>query len=174
MISLLDKYLPQYQFSETHKILINAKPERIWQAIEHVDTSDSKVVRFLFRLRGMPKGSTNTKGLDWKIFTELERVQNDELIVGLIGQFWKPKGNLQQFQSSEFASFSNPKFAKGVMNFKLVKETNHRTWAITETRVQINDKKARILFSCYWFFIRPFSGLIRMEMLRTIKNKCIS
>lgn len=173
MISLLDKYLPHYHFSETHKLLIEAGPEKVWQAVEQADTRDSKVIRFLFRLRGMPKDSESTKGLDWKIFTELERVPNDELIVGLIGQFWKPTGNLQRFQSTEFVSFSDPKFAKGVMNFKVVEEADQRTWAVTETRVQINDRTARMLFSCYWFFIRPFSGLIRMEMLKSIKNKCI-
>jgi hypothetical protein len=111
--------------------------------------------------------------MDWKIFTELQQIPNNELVVGLIGQFWKPTGNLQHFHPSEFASFADPKFAKGVMNIKVIKESDHQTWAVTETRVQINGKGQRILFSCYWFFIRPFSGLIRMEMLKAIKNKCI-
>ena len=174
MNSLLDKYLPEYHFSETHSILIEANRETVWQAIEQVDASDSKIIRFLFRLRGMPKESVTTRNLDWKIFTELERIPNDEFIVGLIGQFWKPKGNLQQFHPSAFATFSNPKFAKGVMNFKVMKENDDcRTRAITETRVQITGWKARLLFSCYWCVVKPFSGLIRMEMLKAIKNKCI-
>jgi hypothetical protein len=173
MRSMLDKYLPRYHFSETHKILINAKPERIWRAAEEMDMSGSKVIRFLFWLRGMPKDSLKTKGLDWKIFTELERHKNDEFIVGLIGQFWKPNGNLQRFKPEEFTSFSNAGFAKGVMNFQLRSENKDQTWVVTTTRVQINDRKPRFLFSCYWFFVRPFSGLIRREMLKAIKNKCV-
>jgi hypothetical protein len=55
MTTLLDKYLPNYHFSETHKLLIEASVESVWQAVGEADSTDSKITRFLFRLRGMPK-----------------------------------------------------------------------------------------------------------------------
>jgi hypothetical protein len=173
MSSLLDKYLPHYHFSETHRILIAAKPEAIWPFVQNLDTSSSRIVRMLYRLRGLPKSMLDKKGFEKEKFAELEVIPNDELIIGLIGQFWKVKGNLQRFSPSDFVRQSEPGFAKAVMNFKLVRESENQTWVTTDTRVQVNDRKARFRFSCYWFIIRPFSGLIRMEMLKAIKNKCI-
>jgi len=41
----------------------------------------------------------------------------------------------------------------------------------TETRIKCLDEDSRSRFGWYWAFIRPFSGLIRMEMLRAIKRK---
>jgi hypothetical protein len=33
------------------------------------------------------------------------------------------------------------------------------------------DESSRRRFRRYWLFIRPFSGLIRMEMLRVIRQQ---
>jgi hypothetical protein len=41
----------------------------------------------------------------------------------------------------------------------------------TETRIKCLDNESRRSFGFYWMFIQPFSGLIRMEMLRAIKRK---
>jgi len=39
----------------------------------------------------------------------------------------------------------------------------------TETRIRCTDDASRRAFLRYWRVIRPFSGLIRMEMLRSIR-----
>ncbi|HJS47103.1 MAG TPA: hypothetical protein VJ773_03850 [Gemmatimonadales bacterium] len=41
----------------------------------------------------------------------------------------------------------------------------------TETRVVCADAPARASFSRYWRVVRPFSGLIRRSMLRTIRRE---
>jgi hypothetical protein len=41
----------------------------------------------------------------------------------------------------------------------------------TETRVHVADPAARRKFRRYWFVIRPFSGLIRILLLRAARRR---
>jgi hypothetical protein len=40
----------------------------------------------------------------------------------------------------------------------------------TETRVACGDAASRAKFRVYWTFVRPFSGLIRIVMLRAVRR----
>ena len=168
---LLEKYLPVFQFSEKHSIKINAVPERIFAIASELDFSKSKLIRILFALRGMPARMMNKKGLLAGGFQELEQRNNEEIAFGIIGQFWKPRGNMQHFKPDEFTSFNATGFLKGAWNFRLVALSPSSTMLETETRVQAIDEYSRKKFSRYWFFIQPFSGIIRMEILKLIKRK---
>lgn len=168
---LQDKYLPNYHFDEKHSIDINASVSQVFPCIEHLDFSHSRIIRLLFALRGLPPSMMNTTGLEEHRFYVLERKQDDEIVIGLIGQFWKPSGNLQVFKPNEFIPFAQPGFAKTTWNFKLEILTAQSTRLETVTRIFCTDTQSKIKFSRYWFFIKPFSGLIRKEMLRALKRK---
>jgi hypothetical protein len=168
---LLEKYLPQYHYSAKHEIRISAAPEKIFELADRLDMSGSPMIRLLFRLRGMPSHMLNREGLQGDKFIELERSPSQEIITGLIGQFWKPNGNLQAFKPAEFISFQQPGFLKAVWNFQLTPQSATSTLLTTETRIQCMDDEAQKRFSRYWFFICPFSGIIRKEILRSIKRK---
>ncbi|RAW02758.1 hypothetical protein [Pseudochryseolinea flava] len=168
-MSLHDKYLPAYDFHEVHETTINASSEIIYPIIRNQDFSGSWIIRTLFFLRGLPAKGVTIKVLGDQKFNLLEELQYKEILIGLIGQFWKPTGELQSFEPHEFQSFHGP-YAKATWNFALVKE-GERNRLITETRIACNDEAIKKSFSRYWFFIRPFSGLIRKEMLRAIKVK---
>jgi len=168
---LQEKYLPLYDYSEKHSIIIRKEPEEIWPIIVEGDLSGSWIIRLLFAVRGMPARMTRLEGLHKARFIPLEEEKNVELIIGLIGQFWKAGGNLQLFQPEQFISWQKPGFSKGSWSFKLIPLSDHLTRLETETRVQCLDAVALKRFKRYWFFIRPFSGLIRKEILRGIKMK---
>ena len=91
-------------------------------------------------------------------------------IIGLIGQFWKANGNLQLFKPEDFIKWNKGGFLKATWNFELV-PTGNGTQVNTETRILCLGDNARQKFRRYWFFVRPFSGLIRKEILRGIKKK---
>jgi hypothetical protein len=167
---LLDKYLPEYTYSEKHSIIIHASPEKIFSLADQVDMSGSVIIRILFALRGMPARMLNKEGLARDKFIELETRPGHELIIGLIGQFWKSNGNLQCFEPSQFTSFKDDQFLKAVWNFELIDHSPTRVLLETETRI-FCPGKTKQKFSRYWFFVRPFSGLIRREILRSIKRK---
>ena len=60
---------------------------------------------------------------------------------------------------------------KITLNFLMSEIGPGQTEVSTETRVQCLGKTMKRRFSIYWFFIRPFSGLIRREMLRILKKQ---
>ena len=103
-------------------------------------------------------------------FETLGEIANKELLIGLAGRFWTPWGDLQKIDASNFRSFDKSGYAKAVWNFSLDGSGNE-THLTTETRIKCLDTDSRRSFGFYWMFIQPFSGLIRMEMLRTIKRK---
>ena len=41
----------------------------------------------------------------------------------------------------------------------------------TETRVHVADPAARRKFRRYWFVVRPFSGVIRILLLRAARKR---
>lgn len=70
-----------------------------------------------------------------------------------------------------FAALEAPGAAKGAWNFRFEPLAGGRTRVTTVTRVAAGDAAARRSFGRYWRLIRPFSGLIRIEMLRALRRK---
>ena len=51
---LLDRYLPQYDVTETHAVIIDADTDLTWQAVRRSDLSRSAVIRVLLEMRSLP------------------------------------------------------------------------------------------------------------------------
>jgi hypothetical protein len=167
---LIDDFMPRFDFSETHDIRIRATAENVFCALTEVDFCESWIVRWLFRLRGLPTEQMTLRELKKINFEKLGESENREFLLGLAGKFWTPMGNLQKIDSGNFREFNQKGFAKAACNFWL-DETKGETHLTTETRIKCADAGSRKSFGFYWTFIQPFSGLIRQEMLRLIKRK---
>ncbi|MBN8576972.1 MAG: hypothetical protein J0L66_08495 [Cytophagales bacterium] len=170
MNTLADIYLPEFHFSEHHECVVNCASEKIAPLVVELDFSGSWIIRALFALRGMPAHTMTLKGLDSSRFITLTKNPH-ELALGLIGQFWRPSGNLQQFTPVAFKPFQESGFCKAIWTFTLTEINANTTRVQTDTRIYCTDKESLRKFSRYWFLIRPFSGLIRIEILRSIKSK---
>jgi hypothetical protein len=167
---LIDEFLPEYDFSETHNIEIEATATNVFRVLNEVDLCESAIVRWLFRLRGMPTKRVTLRELRKTHFEMLGESENRELLLGLAGKFWTPTGNLQKIDSNNFRQFREKGFAKAVWNFSL-DETKGETLLTTETRIKCTDAESRRKFGFYWTFIQPFSGIVRKEMLKLVKQK---
>ena len=165
---LIDEFLPSYDFSEKHNIMIHAKTERVFRVLNEIDLCESPIIRWLFRLRGLPAKNVTLRDLRKIRFETLGEVENKEILLGLAGRFWKIKGDLRKVDAGNFREFDEKGFAKAVWDFSL-DELGGETRLTTETRIQCLDAKSRKSFGFYWMFIRPFSGLIRREMLKSVK-----
>jgi hypothetical protein len=166
-----DEFLPVYHFSEVHSIRIDAERDAIAGVINVFDFRESPVIRFLFSLRGLPRNTAaGLDGVKKMGFVVLRHQEQREIVLGLIGQFWKRKGKIQSCSPQEFRVFDNPDFAKATWSFKIIGDQPPYV-VETETRIACHAPATRKKFSRYWFFIRPFSGWIRMEMLRAIRKK---
>ena len=187
---LIDDFMPVWDFSENHETLIRASVEDVSRALHTADFSDSFIVRWLLRLRGMSGENVTLDSLKGSKFRILAERENEEVVIGLAGQFWKPVGNLQDVDAGNFREFDKPGFAKAAWNFSIkdadvtpvtlvtagstgTPESLKRleTRVTTETRIQCMDDKSRSSFGFYWTFIQPFSGWIRSEMLAVVKRK---
>jgi len=167
---LIDEFLPEYDFVETHAIAIRATAANIYRVANEIDFSESLIIRWLFRLRGMSAENLTLKALRKFRFEILGETLNKEMVLGLVGRFWTIGGGLQKIDAESFKTFDTAGYAKAVWNFSL-DQAGSITRLTTETRIKCLDPESRKSFDRYWMFIQPFSGLIRMEMLRAIKRK---
>lgn len=167
---LIDEFLPEHDFIETHDILIRADAADVYRVANEIDFRESTVIRWLMRLRGMSVGNLTLRNLGGSKFEMLGETLNKEMVIGLVGRFWTIAGSLQQIDAESFKRFDTAGFAKAVWNFSLDADREN-TRLTTETRIKCLDDDSRRSFGRYWMFVQPFSGLIRMEMLRTIKRR---
>jgi hypothetical protein len=93
----------------------------------------------------------------------------EELVLGTEGRFWRARGELWPTSPEQFRQSSRPGTAKAAWNFALGKRLQERVEVATETRVLCADHETRRRFLAYWALVRPFSGLIRREMLAAIR-----
>lgn len=167
---LIDEFLPEYDFVETHEISIHAAATDIYRAANEVDFSESLVIRVLFFLRGLSTEKVTLESLRSSRFEILGETPGREILLGLTGRFWTLNGDMKKIDPESFKKFNLAGYAKAVWNFALQPEGS-AVRLTTETRVKCTDAASRSRFGFYWTIVRPFSGLIRMEMLRLIKSK---
>ncbi|MBI9082297.1 MAG: hypothetical protein JEZ11_01785 [Desulfobacterales bacterium] len=179
----LDAFLSNYHFSETHEIRIAAPPQAVWNAAMGADLNESVFVKLLMSLRFLPARLTGKKPPEGQGvaltfddfaaagFIKLDEEYPKEFLLGLAGRFWKISGELLDLTPAEFLAFEIPGYAKAGWNLTFAEIAPGVTRLSTETRIRCMGAEARRKFFPYWMLIRPFSGLIRMEMLRIIKKQ---
>lgn len=184
---LLDEALPERDFDERHALTVAAAPAATFEAIRRADLGRGRLTRTLFLLRALPgllvapretlrrflrRGSARTVDtLASAGFVILAEEPGREIVLGTIGRFWRPSGGMRPFQAAEFAGFREPGWAKAAWNFRVDEAPDGETTLSTETRVLCTDPRSRRTFRRYWRLVRPFSGLIRVEMLLAIRRE---
>ena len=175
---LLDEVLPEWHFAERHALRVHAPPEATYAAARRLDLSGSLPVRALYALRGLPARLAGARGGGLGLtleallrggFVLLGERPPHEFVLGLAGRFWRPSGGLVRFSAEEFGGLDTPGIAVAAWNFTVLPAEGGSLLA-TETRIRCTDASARRSFGAYWRVIRPFSGLIRREALRTIRR----
>lgn len=178
---LIDELLPRYDVTEHHSTLVRAAPARVWEAVRTLDLARSPLVRVLFALRSLPglfsgkrpgprRLGTTMDGLLESGFVLLGEREGDELLLGLAGQFWRPTGRIVRLSPEEFRAGGRPGLSMAAWNFTLRDDEGGAVRLATETRVRCTDDASRRSFLRYWRLVGPFSGLIRAEMLRTLRR----
>ncbi len=173
---LIDEFLPNYDIRERRRIEVNAPIGITYATARRLDISEARLSMILFRLRGIPVGKDHGDRFDIDSFQKMRFIllgekMNEEILLGLVGRFWTPAGELQRLDRDGYLKFRQPGYAKAAWNFSLTKGTDRSTLLETETRVYCIDEASRKRFRIYWFFIGGFSGVIRREILKAVKKK---
>jgi hypothetical protein len=169
----LDDFLPAYEFVERHSLAIDAPRGAIDVAFRAVSISDIPVARALWFVRrlGRPSGDLTKPFVSSELpGIVLEDVPGEGVVLGLTGQFWRIRGGYRDptrpRTPDEFVAYARPDMCKAVVDFRVGESS-----LSTETRVHVADPAARRKFRRYWLVIRPFSGLIRILMLRAARTR---
>jgi hypothetical protein len=176
----LDRFLPQYDVHERHSIAVDAAPATVLAEVLRMTPRDVPVMVALMAVRLLPELLRGRRALglsDRPIVEQMERAgfvrlatTDDELVLGVVGRFWRPSGGRGRISAEGFAHFAEPGWAKAAVNFRAVREGDH-TLLSSETRILATDAAARRRFRCYWRLIYPGSAAIRVAWLRAIRGR---
>jgi hypothetical protein len=181
---LIESFIPNPDAIETHEIEIAASREAVYQALWTTDLGGSPIIKILMALRSLPgivshpkrlrhlPGQITLQTIIERGFGQLAEEPGKEVVLGVVGQFWRPTGNILPFSKEMFRGPVQTGLARGVWNFAVQDAGQGRTVLSTETRVVCGDAASRLKFRAYWIVVMPFSGLIRMIMLRAVKKAC--
>ena len=185
---LLDGFLPDYHVKTRHAIRVAAPPEHVYACLRRTNFDYWGLTRTLYAMRTLPalvSAPTET----WRRFakerhrrqftvgdlldngfTLLGEQSGTELVLGTVGRFWRARGQLCATTPARFVEPAPPGTAKAAWNFSVARHPEGGTELRTETRVLCADSATWWRFRAYWVLIRPFSGLIRREMLSAVRR----
>ena len=128
---LLDHYLPQYDVTETHAVIVDADSDLTWQAVRRSDLSRSAVVHVLLELRSLPnrlQGVLNGRpsetarppltldDMERAGFLLLGESPGHEIVFGTVVRPWKAVTDDEpapQAGPGRFAAFDTPGVRQG-------------------------------------------------------------
>lgn len=178
---LMDRFVPDFDVSERHTLVIAATPERVLAATRELRSKELPLFVVLMGLRGLPGLVRGRKvfRLDRPLLDELVRLgfvrlgeTADAFLLGISGRFWRLDGGLRRVPADEFASFAEPGWVQAAVDFR-VEDHPDGTLLSTETRIVATDEYARRRFGRYWRVIRVGSVAIRWAWLRAIRRRAL-
>ncbi len=185
---LLDHYLPRYDVTETHAVVVDANTDLAWQAVRRSDLSRSAVVHVLLELRSLPnrlQGALNGRrseavrppvtldDMERAGFLLLDERPGYEIVFGCVVQPWKAVTDDKpspRVEADRFAAFDVPGYVKVAFNIRVEPYGIGRALVTTETRTAATDPMSLRRFARYWLLVGPFSALIRRLLLRIAKS----
>lgn len=158
--SRLDEFIPVWQFSEYHRIEIDATPDKVFAAIRPVRANEVALLRTLTWIRRAGKDAPESilnPGSEKSLF-------DVALNSGFSLQAEDPPREIVISTVPAPGAFA-------AMNFLVRPDGPNRSILTTETRVFASTPAARRAFAVYWRLIYPGSALIRRTWLRAIKRR---
>jgi hypothetical protein len=184
---LLDDFLPAYEFSESHAVVVHAPPDRVFAAIHEMRAGElSPLVNLMLSIRNLPSRLLRKAGpqlagdqpflqqLLKGDFIPLDEMPDREVVFGLIGQFWKLTGGDSPPIASpdQYLAFDDARYAKVAANLLIETGAAPDTVRLsTQTRIHVFDPRTRRKFGFYWRLISLGSGFIRVLWLKAVKRR---
>lgn len=183
---LIDEFLPTYTVAERHAIVVTAPVSAVYAAIRSAELAQASPVRLLLALRAAPgallagrrglgqlyasaRARITLRDFERRGFAILAEDPPREILIGLVGAFWRPRGGLRRTDALHFRAPQEPLTVRAAWNFAVEEQDRGRVVLSTETRLQPADRGSAWRFRLYWLVVRPWSGLTRRYMLRAIR-----
>lgn len=179
---LAAQLLPEFHFEERHRIRgLEGRPETLRAVVNAFDDHSDAWLNALLLLREWPARALyrwfpnhgigpGQPRFGLQSFTRLSDADTG-MAFGLMGRFWRLNFGLQPIADAQgFMRAQPPGAAKLVLSFQWSPTAAGRMDLETVTRIQCTDSRARRHMAVYWTLIRPFSGLIRLRILKQIRR----
>jgi hypothetical protein len=182
--TMLDDFVPIYQFAEFHALRIKAPRGRVFAAICDLPSDEITFFRTLTWIRRFGRSEQRSilnppphepilAVATRSGFMKLDEQPGYEVVLGTLAVappgWWPTKD--KKPTPEDFKALRAPGFALGAINFRLEDAANGETVLTTETRVYATDASTRKKFAAYWRVIYPGSALIRVMWLRAIRRR---
>lgn len=177
----LDAVIPEYQFSERHSARVHARREQVMQAIRESTFADMKSLGTLLKIRRavLRIHDTGESFQDKRVLDAfsapgfLQDSSEHEIVM-----FWAANvraGRPAEVRGArEFADYREQDAVKMAIDFNVEEAGGGWSTLSTETRVLALGDATRRGMGCYWRFIVPGSGLLRLQWLDGIKRRAES
>ena len=178
-MTLLDEMVPKYDRELSQSVFVARPPHDVFQAIHEVKTSEMPLAVFLSRVRtffGGPDGETHddvsfseaNERVGW---VSLGEIPDREMVMGLIGQFWKRDVGIDRVDKDGFLREPPADRVKIGVDYAL-DPVEGGTRLTMHTRVQSPaDPAAKRKFEWYFRFVRLGMPLVVGSGLRAIKRR---
>lgn len=163
--------LPGAQFAEDHARVLDATPEQVWDALHAVRWRDLTFTRPLVWVRLGPSLEREAaRMVDVGPGAPIHEDPPHTMSSGFVARPWKPVPEMgpPMRDLDALRAFSEPGWLKVGMEWVLSPVAGGRTLVETTTLCEATDDVARRRFAAYWLVVRPFSGLIRRDLLRVL------
>lgn len=180
--ALLESIMPVYDMQEVHSTYVDAQRATAYAAILSVTPGEVVLARPFVWVRTLAaragRGGRTDEAMWNRPFLSmpstaiLGRAADREIVVGLIGKFWRLRdGEGVAVQNREqFMAFDRPGFAVSTLSFHVDPEGSGSR-VTTITRVRATDPGSRRTFLTYWRIIGTGSGVLRRTWLRAVKAR---
>ena len=172
MTTTLAEALPRSPFAERHALDVDASPEQVWAVLTDLRWNQLPVTDSLMLLRclGQQRLAGEQRVLEQGPVTLMCLDPFRYAASAAIGRPWqlRPTPGPQPVDLQDLRDFDKPGWLKYGMDFTLEALPTGKTRIVTTTLCEPTDDDAGRRFRAYWVLIRPFSGLIRRDMLRAI------
>ena len=167
---LIDDFLPDRDFSEVHSITVNTVAPDGYSKMLQTNLNGSRLIRLLFRLRGMPTSFNTIENLHSLGFVKLAERLGSEVVFGMVTDSPFFQSCRTDITPQDFVKAVGPEVIRAAINFRMIQTDTSNVMVNTETRVKCGSRRMRDKFKFYWFVVKPFSVFIRRLMLRQIKK----
>lgn len=180
--TVLDEFVPEYQYAEFHETIVRAPRDSVLLAVRQVTAQEIRLFRTLTWIRSprLPGRRTEEETiltpnphssiLDVALrsgFVLLGENPGSELVLGTV-VCCKP-ASLEDAKA--FRALVAKGYVRAAMNFLVEYADEGMTRLSTETRVIASGDRARRAFGLYWSIIYPGSSLIRRSWLQAIRRR---
>jgi hypothetical protein len=178
--NLIDRFVPAPEINEHHQIEINAPAAITFAAAKEMRLLDSVLVRGLIKTREVVLGGSpdrrvhpaalipQMQSIGWVVLAERA---DREIVLGAATMPWHANPVFRSIPPADFAAFREPGYVKIAWSLRVEPVDADRCVFHTETRVGTTDASARERFRRYWSFVAPGVELIRLALLRPLKQE---